>query len=123
MACDFSALANLDPTDPDAAQRLLDQCTQTLADPTLWIWAIVITVVCAAVGALIGKYKNAVVRDAVLGAALGPIGWVISLLLPAQKAKPACPRCRKPVDAGDAHCRHCGAKLAGAGAMIGPSPH
>jgi hypothetical protein len=123
MACDFSALANLDPTDPDAAQRLLDQCTQTLADPTLWIWAIVFTVVCAAVGALIGKYKNAVVRDAVLGAALGPIGWIISLLLPAQKAKPACPGCRKPVDAGDAHCRHCGAKLAGAGAMISARPH
>ncbi|HWU53479.1 MAG TPA: hypothetical protein VN153_11780 [Tahibacter sp.] len=111
MACDFSALANLDPTDPDAAQRLLDQCTQTLTDPTLWIWAIVITVVCAAVGALIGKYKNAVVRDAVLGAALGPIGWIISMLLPVLKPKPACPQCRKPVDAGDAHCRHCGARL------------
>jgi hypothetical protein len=119
MACDFSALTNLDPTDPDAAQRLLEQCTQTLADPTLWFWAIVLTVVCAAVGALIGKYKNAVVRDAVLGAALGPIGWIISLLLPVQKPKPSCPQCRKPVDDGDAHCRHCGAKLRGGGAMIG----
>jgi hypothetical protein len=119
VACDFSALTNLDPTDPDAAQRLLDQCTQTLTDPTLWIWAIVFTVVCAAVGALIGKYKNAVMRDAVLGAALGPIGWVISLLLPVHKPKPACPQCRKPVDAGDAHCRHCGAKLRRASGMIG----
>lgn len=119
MSCDFSALANLDPTDPDATQRLLEQCTQTLTDPTLWIWAIVFTVVCTAVGAWIGKYKNSVVRDALLGAALGPIGWIISLLLPVQKSKPVCPQCRKPVDAGDVHCRHCGAKLGAGGAMIG----
>ncbi|MBS0570135.1 MAG: hypothetical protein JSS28_05980 [Proteobacteria bacterium] len=110
MSCDLSALANLDPSDADAAQRLLDQCTAALTDPSLWIWAIVFTVVCAVVGALIGRYKNAVVRDAVLGAALGPIGWIISLLLPAQRPKPACPKCRRIVDAGDAHCRHCGAK-------------
>ena len=111
MSCDLSALANLDPTDPDAAQRLLDQCTAALTAPSLWIWAIVFTVVCAAVGALIGKYKNAVARDALLGAALGPIGWAISLLLPVQKSKPVCPTCAKPADAGDKHCRHCGAKL------------
>lgn len=119
MSCDITALTNLDPTDPDAAQRLLDQCTQTLTDPTLWIWAVVFTIVCTAVGALIGKYKNAVMRDAVLGATLGPIGWIISLLLPVQKPKPVCPKCRKRLDAGDAHCRHCGTKLTGASAMIG----
>ena len=111
VSCDLSTLTNLDPTDPDAAQRLLDQCTQTLTDPSLWIWAIVFTVACAVVGALIGKYKNAIARDALLGAALGPIGWIISLLLPVQKPKPSCPKCRKPVDAGDKHCRHCGAAL------------
>jgi hypothetical protein len=111
VACDLSALANLDPADPEAAQRLLTECTATLADPSLWIWAIVFTIVCAGVGAVIGKYKNAIVRDAILGAALGPIGWIISLLLPAQKRKPACPRCHKLVDAGDRHCRHCGAQM------------
>ncbi|MBU6198956.1 MAG: hypothetical protein KGI64_06290 [Xanthomonadaceae bacterium] len=111
MACDLSALSNLDPTDPEAAQRLLDQCTAALTDPSLWIWAIVFTVVCAAVGALIGKYKNAVARDALLGAALGPIGWIISLLLPAHKPAPKCAACGKTVDAGDKHCRHCGARL------------
>ncbi|MHB8680125.1 MAG: hypothetical protein ACYC7G_10360 [Rudaea sp.] len=111
MACDLSALSNLDPTDPDAAQRLLDQCTATLTNPSLWIWAIVFTVVCAAVGALIGRYKNAVARDALLGAALGPIGWLISLLLPVRKPAPKCTACTRPVDAGDRHCRHCGAAL------------
>ncbi|MBS0487801.1 MAG: hypothetical protein JSS13_10695 [Proteobacteria bacterium] len=118
MTCDFAALTNLDPADPDAAQRLLEQCTATLTDPTLWIWAIVFTVVCAAVGALIGKYKNAVARDALLGAALGPIGWAISLLLPARKPLAKCIACGKPVDAGDKHCRHCGATLSPSPAAV-----
>lgn len=111
MACDLTALANIDPSDPDQANALLQQCTAALTDPKLWLWAIIFTIVCALVGALIGKYKNAVVRDMILGAALGPIGWVISLLMPVQKPKPVCPQCGKPVQAGDAHCRHCGAKL------------
>jgi len=80
-------------------------------DPRIWLWAIVLTVVCGAIGAMIGKRKNAVVRDMVLGAALGPIGWIISLCLPVAKPKPHCPRCKREVAAGDAHCRHCGAKL------------
>ncbi|HZP67322.1 MAG TPA: hypothetical protein VFB32_13560 [Rudaea sp.] len=112
MACDFSALANIDPADPDQAQSLLEQCTQTLMSPELWLWAIGITVVGGAVGWWIGRRKNTVTRDVLLGASLGPIGWIISWLLPAPKPKPACPACRKPVDGGDAHCRHCGAKLA-----------
>ncbi len=111
MDCDFSALATADTADPEQLLLLIDQCTKTLADPKLWIWALVLTVVCGAVGALIGKRKNAVARDAILGAALGPIGWIISLCLPVAKPKPACRVCRKPVEAGDAHCRHCGAKL------------
>jgi hypothetical protein len=110
MDCDLTALANLDPADPETTQRLLSACTAALTDPSLWVWTIVFTVVCAAVGALIGKYKNAIVRDTILGAALGPIGWIISLLLPAQKPKPLCSQCRKPVDAGDTYCRHCGAR-------------
>jgi len=112
MSCDFNALSNLDPTDPEQAPRLLEECTRTLTDPTLWFWAIAFTVVGAVVGAWIGKRKNAVTRDALLGAALGPIGWIISLMLPAPKPKPACPACKRVVESGDVHCRHCGAKLA-----------
>jgi hypothetical protein len=111
MSCDFAALANIDPDDPDQANELLQQCTAALTDPSLWFWAIVFTVVCIAVGALIGKYKNAVMRDALLGAALGPIGWVISLCLPVRKPKTLCPACKREAGAGDAHCRHCGTKL------------
>jgi hypothetical protein len=111
MSCDFTALASIDPNDPDQASALLQQCTAALTDPSLWLWAIAFTVVCAAVGALIGKYKNAIVRDAILGAALGPIGWIISLCMPAVKPKPLCPACKHAIDVGDKHCRQCGAKL------------
>ncbi len=118
MACDFSSLTNLDPTDPDQANALLQQCTAALTDPKLWLWAIVFTIACAAVGALIGKYKKAIVRDAILGAAFGPIGWIISLCMPVAKLKRACSGCKRVVDSGDKHCRYCGASLA-TGATIG----
>jgi len=111
MACDFSALSSIDPGDPEQATRLLDECTQALTSPQLWFWTLVFTIVGAVVGAWIGRRKNAVVRDALLGAALGPIGWIVSLLLPAVKPAPKCPACQRDVGAGDRHCRHCGARL------------
>jgi hypothetical protein len=111
MACDLSALSNLDSADPEQSMALMQECTDALTSPQLWIWGIVLTIVFAAGGALIGKYKNAVVRDTLLGATLGPIGWIISLCLPRVKEKPKCPVCRRPVDIGDQHCRHCGTKL------------
>jgi len=112
MACDFSALASIDSEDPEDVLRLLNECTRVLTDPKLWMWAIALTVICGAVGAYIGRRRNTVVRDAIFGAALGPIGWIISWYLPAPKQQPACPACKRNVDVGDAHCRHCGAKLA-----------
>jgi len=111
MTCDISALTALDPTDPDQATQLLQECTRALTDPTLWFWAIALTVIGAVVGAWIGKRKHAVTRDTLLGATLGPIGWIISLALPMAKPKAACPACQREVDASDAHCRHCGANL------------
>ena len=111
MACDFTALANVDSEDPEQLLQLLDQCTRAATDPRLWAWAIALTIIGGVVGAWIGKRKNAVVRDAILGAALGPIGWIISWFLPVSRSKPACPACKREVGAGDAHCRHCGARL------------
>ena len=113
-SCDFTTLANLDAGDPEQVMQVVDACTRALSDPRLWIWAILLTVVGAVVGALIGRYKQAVVRDTILGAALGPIGWVVSLLLPKPTAQPRCAACGRNVDRGDAHCRHCGAALSGA---------
>ncbi|MGA9333286.1 MAG: hypothetical protein WBV39_03315 [Rudaea sp.] len=111
MACDFSSLSNLDPADPEQTQALLRQCTATLTDPKLWMWTIVITIVCAAIGAWIGKRRNSVVRDAILGAALGPIGWIISLCLAPTKPGRMCPACKRQVDVQDQHCRQCGTRL------------
>ncbi|TLY48428.1 MAG: zinc ribbon domain-containing protein [Gammaproteobacteria bacterium] len=112
MSCDISTLTNvLQSGDPEQAQTTLNACVEMLTDPTLWYWTVAFTIVCAGVGALIGKYKNAVARDTALGLILGPIGWIVSLLLPAQKPKPKCKACGKAVDAGDKHCRHCGAAL------------
>jgi len=111
MSCDVGALLNLDASDPEQVNDLLQRCMQTAFDPMLWFWAIAFTVVGAVVGAWIGKRKNAVARDAILGAMLGPIGWVISLALPAAQPKQRCPSCQHEVDVGDLHCRHCGAKL------------
>jgi len=112
MACDLTTLATLDTQDVEQMMQAIDQCTKAVMDPRIWLWAIVLTVVCGAIGAMIGKRKNAVVRDMVLGAALGPIGWIISLMLPAAKPQPSCPACKRRVDSSDVHCRHCGAKLA-----------
>jgi hypothetical protein len=111
MSCDLNALSNIDTGDPDQLDALAQQCTSVIFSPTLWLWAIGLTVVGAVVGGWIGKRKNTVTRDALLGAALGPIGWIISLMLPAPKPLPVCPACKKVVSVGDAHCKYCGAKL------------
>ena len=112
MNCDVATLTQvLQSADPDEQMETLDACFAVLSDPTLWYWLIGFTIVCALVGALIGKYKNAVVRDTLLGLALGPIGWGISLLLPKAVPKPPCRACGKPIAAGDKYCRHCGAPL------------
>lgn len=110
--CDLATLTQaLQSDDPDAQMQVLDACFSVLTDPSLWYWLIGFTVVSAVVGALIGKYKNAIVRDTLLGLALGPIGWGISLLLPRQVPKPPCRACGKPTEANDKFCRHCGAPL------------
>jgi zinc-ribbon domain len=112
LTCDLATLTTVQASgDPDQLAELLQTCTEALTDPSLWYWAIAFTVVCAVVGGLIGKYKNAIVRDTLLGLALGPIGWLVSLLLPAIKPKRRCPACGKPVDVTDKHCRNCGALL------------
>ena len=109
MSCDLQSLMSADTSDPEQLEALLQQCTAAMESPKLWFWAIAFTVVGAVVGAFIGKHKKTVARDALLGAALGPIGWIVSLCLPAPRPRPQCPACHQPVNAGDAYCRRCGA--------------
>ena len=70
MACDFSALNNIDPGDPEQAARLLEECTRALTDPGLWIWALALTVVGALGGALIGYMTGIVVSTGPLSVPL-----------------------------------------------------
>ncbi|MEO7432105.1 MAG: hypothetical protein ABIR62_08775 [Dokdonella sp.] len=109
LECTLAALTNLDQTDPDAVQELLQICTRTLLSPTLWAWALGFTVVCAVIGGLIGATKGRMVAGVVWGIALGPIGWVVIAV--SNGNQPACPDCGQtnPTDAKT--CRHCGVNL------------
>ncbi len=111
MACDLSALDQIDPNDPEQANALLQECTKALLSPELWYWAIGITVVGAIVGAWIGWKRKTVWRDALLGAALGPIGWLMSARMSAPKPPKKCPSCATVVAPTDAFCKSCGKKL------------
>jgi hypothetical protein len=111
MACDFSALDQIDTSDPAQLDSLMQECTSALLSPELWAWAIGITIVGAIVGAWIGRKRKSMVRDALLGAALGPIGWAISLRLANRPAPKKCSGCGVLVGDSDAYCKSCGRKL------------
>ena len=109
LECSFSALTNLDQTDPDAVQALLQTCTGALSSPILWAWALGITAACALVGAFIGMAKGRWLAGLVWGAALGPIGWLIVLF--SKSSLPECPECGRPNATSAKACRHCGINL------------
>lgn len=109
LECSLDALSNLDQTDPEAVQALLQSCTGALLSPALWAWVIGITVACALVGAFIGMTKGRWLAGLVWGAALGPIGWLIVLF--SKSTLPECPECgRRNVTSAKA-CRRCGTNL------------
>jgi ribosomal protein L40E len=106
LECSLDALSKVDQTDPDAMQALLNQCVSTLLDPTLWEWALGLTLVCALIGALIGWVKGRWLAGMIWGAALGPIGWLVIAL--SKSGLRECPECggRNRTDAKV--CRSCG---------------
>jgi hypothetical protein len=91
LECTFAALVSVDQTDPEAVQALLQQCTSTLLDPVMWEWALGITLICALVGALIGWVKGRWLSGLLWGAALGPIGWLVTALSKSNLRE--CPEC------------------------------
>jgi hypothetical protein len=111
MACDLSALDQIDTSDPEQANALLQECTKAMLSPDLWAWAIGLTVVGAIVGAWIGWKRKTVWRDALLGAALGPIGWIISAKMAPPKPPRKCASCGTLVAPTDVFCKSCGKKL------------
>ena len=70
----------------------------------------ILTVLCMGIiGAAIGSTKQNAGMGLILGMFLGPIGWLIVLLLPGHGRK--CPECLGEVPQGASRCKHCGSKL------------
>ena len=103
LECTFASLSKVDQTDPEAVQALLQSCVDTLLNPSLWEWAIFLTLICAAIGALIGRSKGRWLAGFLWGAALGPIGWVVIAL--SKTTLRECPECgrKNPPDAKVCH--------------------
>ena len=106
LECTFASLSKVDQADPEAVQALLQSCIDTLLSPTLWEWAIVLTLICGAVGALIGRAKGRWLAGFVWGAALGPIGWIIIAV--AKREARECPECGRRNPPGAKVCHGCG---------------
>ncbi len=61
---------------------------------------------CVAVGFYLGGLKARPWAGAILGLALGPVGWLITGALPS--LKPRCPFCRSLLNDGAVKCHRCG---------------
>lgn len=99
-------MQGIDPEAPDASLQLFLRI-MGMVDWWLLLW---LTLLCMAVGGLIGWRRGTFWRDVALAAALGPLGWIVSFLLPVPTR--ACGHCgrRNPVKA--VACSHCGAAMA-----------
>jgi hypothetical protein len=61
---------------------------------------------CAIVGYFIGRSKGTPQRGAIVGGILGPLGWLIMLMLP--NIRPICPYCKGYIVEGAQKCKNCG---------------
>lgn len=64
----------------------------------------------AAIGAIIGHLRQATGRGLLLGAILGPIGWVAVGV--GAGARRDCPSCSRSIPLRASTCRHCGVDVA-----------
>ena len=106
LECTLTSVAKLDRSDIEAVLALYQSCLDTLLSPSLWGWLLVLTLICAVIGALIGRSKGRWLAGFVWGAALGPIGWIVVAV---SKREPRlCPECgrKNPPDAKV--CHSCG---------------
>ena len=105
----YSGLQSLDYGDTDAVQSVVQGCTAALLDPSLWAWAVGITLACGVVGALIGLAKGRWLSGLVWGLVLGPIGWIVIAL--SKSSLVECPECGLRNVPSAKACRHCGVNL------------
>lgn len=89
--CTLQAYSQLDPTDFEAAQDMLDACTAIILSPELWLWMLGLSVFFIVVGAWIGWRKGRLKAGIVWSAILGPFGWLVVALMSPLPAKPPLP--------------------------------
>jgi hypothetical protein len=95
-------LQGIDPEAPDATLQVFLRI-MGMVDWWLLLW---LTLACMAVGGLIGWRRGSFWRDVALAAALGPLGWIVSFLLPLPTR--ACRQCGRRNPAKATVCAHCG---------------
>lgn len=81
-----------------------------LAHPPLWtVVGTAWVVLGALVGVMIGWWRNRLLRAALMGAALGPIGWWLVARMPGRFIE--CPACSRRIRVQARTCAHCGADV------------
>jgi hypothetical protein len=108
-------MEGLDPQAPDLAWQIFLRL-MGLVDWWLLFW---LSLIFIAVGGLIGWFRGTFWRDVGLAAALGPLGWVMSFLLP-PPTRP-CVACHKLNPVAALRCARCGAQLRSAPAPNPPT--
>ena len=91
VECTLQAYSQLDPTDLEAVQDMLDACTAIILSPELWWWMLGLSVFFIAVGGLIGWRKGRLKAGLVWSAILGPFGCLVVSLMSPLPVKPRVP--------------------------------
>jgi hypothetical protein len=86
-------LEGIDPSDPHASLLLFMRIMGMIDWWALLWWSIAFTVI----GGLIGWHKREFWKGVALGATLGPVGWVVSLM--------TAPKSKAPIAPSDGHSR------------------
>lgn len=74
-----------------------------------WLPSVLWILVGGGIGAAIGARKNRTAFGFVVGFIIGPIGWLIVLVMPSNF--PKCPACKGDVIPGATKCKNCGSDL------------
>lgn len=76
---------------------------------TLLAILVIDAVICSVAGLLTGRTKGRSTEGALLGFFFGPVGLIVTLLMPEQGLR--CPFCKAVISAGAEKCRHCASVL------------
>jgi hypothetical protein len=84
------ATQGVDMSSPDASLHIFLNLMNMLPMAALFWWSVVFV----AIGALLGWWRGRLMAGVVWSLALGPIGWIIVLLIPKLAKPPPLPRSR-----------------------------